>query len=472
MKPPERPFDFQDRAESFETPLGKTGKTIYSVSELTSKIKALLEDRFPIVWICGEVSNFRMPASGHCYFTLKDDAAQISAVLFRGQYHRQPRFIPEDGMSVIGLGRLSVYEPRGNYQIILEYVEPAGLGALQLAFEKLKKRLAAEGYFDPQRKKPLPFIPSKISVVTSSTGAVVHDIITVINRRFANLHIEIVPVHVQGPRAESEISAALALVNQRADSDVIILARGGGSLEDLQAFNSETVAMAIFHSDIPVVSAVGHETDVTIADFIADLRAPTPSAAAELVVPEKAELIRRLKSYESSLCRNIFKNIEEVKHRLSHWRQRLLDPRKKIQEIWLRIDDLSGRLGRSLFSTLRHSKERLNWISQRLTGASPHIQVQKNNSKLEFFKDKILNNIIFLLSKKRSNFREHLVKLQSLNPLAILARGYSVTRSIPEKHVITNSCQVSINQELEILLASGVLICGVKGTSAYGKEKL
>jgi exodeoxyribonuclease VII large subunit len=471
MKPPEKPFDFQDSTQSSGAPWGQTGKTIYSVSELTSKIKSLLEDRFPIVWICGEVSNFRMPASGHCYFTLKDDAAQISAVLFRGQY-RQPRFIPEDGMSVIALGRLSVYEPRGNYQIILEYVEPAGLGALQLAFEKLKNRLAAEGYFDPQRKKPLPFIPSKISVITSPTGAVVHDIITVINRRFANLRIEIVPVHVQGPHAESEISAALALVNHRADSDVIILARGGGSLEDLQAFNSEPVAMAIFHSEIPVVSAVGHETDVTIADYIADLRAPTPSAAAELAVPEKAELVRRLKSYEGSLVRNIVKYIEELKHNLSRWHQRLLDPRKKIQETWLRIDDLSGRLGRSLFSTLKHSKEHLNWISHRLTAASPHILVQKNNNQLEFLKDKILNNIIFLLSNKRSNFRERLVKLQSLNPLAILGRGYSVTRSIPEKHVITKPCQVSINQELEILLAGGVLICSVKGTSAYGEEKL
>lgn len=315
MSPPEKHSDF----ESFEEPAGpaqsQAGRTIYSVSELTARIKSLLESNFPFVWVCGEVSNYRMPASGHCYFTLKDENAQIAAVVFRAQY-RQARVTLADGMSIIGLGRLSVYEPRGNYQVILEYLEPAGLGALQLAFETLKRRLAAEGYFDPRHKKPLPFMPAKISVVTSPSGAVVHDIINVLSRRFPNLAIEIVPVNVQGPRAEAEIINALALVSQRADSDVVILARGGGSLEDLQAFNSESVAMAVFHCQIPVVSAIGHETDVTIADFIADLRAPTPSAAAELVAPEKKALLRQVAELDRALHRSFLMHLEKLNNDL------------------------------------------------------------------------------------------------------------------------------------------------------------
>ena len=332
---------------SSEPSQSQASKIIYSVSELTAKIKSVLETGFPFIWICGEVSNLRMPPSGHFYFTLKDENAQISAVVFRGQY-RQARMDLEDGMRIVGLGRLSVYEPRGNYQVILEYLEPAGLGALQQAFEKLKKRLAAGGYFDQQHKKPIPFIPYKISVITSSSGAVVHDIITVVDRRFRNLRIEIVPVSVQGPRAEDEISAAIALVNRRADSDVIILARGGGSLEDLQAFNSETVAMAIYNSRIPLISAVGHETDVTIADFVADLRAPTPSAAAELVVPEKDSLLRHKDRLDRALHRSFLKQVNKLNLNIKQLTIRLKDPRKKIQELWFRLDDLGSRLCRSL----------------------------------------------------------------------------------------------------------------------------
>ena len=275
-------------------------RRILTVSELTGQIKSLLENSFAFVWVCGEISNFRTPGSGHYYFTLKDASAQVAAVMFRNQ-NRQLKFLPADGMSIVGLGRISVYEPRGSYQIILEYVEPAGVGALQVAFERLKQRLAVAGYFDEHHKQRLPFLPHKISVITSPTGAVVHDIITVASRRFPNMPLQIVPVKVQGVGSEDEIASALELVNRRSDADVIILARGGGSLEDLQAFNSERVAMAIFTSRIPVVSAVGHETDVTIADFIADVRAPTPSAAAELVVPDKNELARRCIEIESKL---------------------------------------------------------------------------------------------------------------------------------------------------------------------------
>ncbi len=471
MSLPEKPLDSLDAdASPASSIVSGQAKTVYSVSELTARIKSVLEAGFPLVWICGEVSNFRMPSSGHGYFTLKDESAQISAVVFRGQL-RQARFTPEDGMSIIGLGRLSVYEPRGAYQIILEYMEPAGLGALQLAFEKLKKRLAADGCFDPQRKKPLPFMPTKVSVITSPSGAVVHDIITVISRRFPNLHIEIVPVNVQGQRAEGEISAALALVNERADADVIILARGGGSLEDLQAFNSETVAMAIFRSDIPVVSAVGHETDVTIADFIADLRAPTPSAAAELVVPEKIELLRRSQDLEKALFSSFMRHLENLKHIISQLEKRLRDPSKKLQELWIRLDDLNGRLGRALTVRMQHSNERFEWLCHRLNAASPRVQIEKSNVKLYDINNNLIKNISIIYSTKSSDLRAQTLKLEALNPLAILARGYSVTRTL-QKMVLTHPDQVSLSQDVEVLLAGGLLMCNVKGKRGYGEEKL
>ncbi len=254
-------------------------RRVYAVSELTSKVKGLLEEKFSFIWITGEISNFRVPASGHYYFLLKDEKSRINALMFRPQIQNLT-FEPGDGMQIIGLGRLSVYSPQGTYQIILEYIEPKGVGALRIAFEQLKKHLFKEGLFDEQYKKSLPFLPKKISIVTSPTGAVVHDIIHIVDRRFPNVHIEIVPAKVQGEGAEDEIISGINLVNTRNDTDVAIIARGGGSLEDLNAFNSEAVARAIFASEIPVISAVGHETDFTIADFVSDLRAPTPSAAA------------------------------------------------------------------------------------------------------------------------------------------------------------------------------------------------
>ena len=258
-------------------------RKIYSVSELSQQIRNLLEKEFPDVWVVGEVSNFRAASSGHLYFTLKDESAQIRAVCFRNQA-RYLKFRPQDGISVIARGHLSVYETRGEYQLYIEYLEPAGLGALQLAFEQLKQKLAAEGLFDPGRKKPLPLLPRTVGVVTSPTGAVIRDILRVLRRRFRNMNVMLGPVKVQGEGAAEEIVEGIKTLNRQTGVDVIIVARGGGSLEDLWAFNEEIVARAIAASKIPIISAVGHETDFTIADFVADLRAPTPSAAAALVV--------------------------------------------------------------------------------------------------------------------------------------------------------------------------------------------
>ena len=264
-------------------------RRIYSVAELSLEIRNLLERQFPDVWVTGEVSNLRAAGSGHLYFTLKDETAQLRAVCFRNQA-RYLKFKPQDGLAVIARGRLSVYEARGEYQLYVEFLEPAGLGALQLAFEQLKQKLAAEGLFDPARKKPLPMLPRVIGVVTSPTGAVIRDILRILHRRFRNINVLIYPVKVQGEGAAQEIAQGIEYFNRQAPVDVMIVARGGGSLEDLWAFNEEVVARAIAASKIPVISAVGHETDFTIADFVADLRAPTPSAAAELVVRRKQDL--------------------------------------------------------------------------------------------------------------------------------------------------------------------------------------
>ena len=444
-------------------------RQIYSISELNAEIKTLLEESFPFVWIFGEISNFRIPASGHYYFTLKDNASQISAVMFRGQ-QRQLKFAPEDGMSVTGMGRLGLYEPRGTYQIILEYLEPSGIGALQIAFEKLKKRLAAEGFFDDAHKKPLPFLPNHISVITSPTGAVIHDILNTINRRFTNCHIQIIPVKVQGPGAAEEIAAALELLNARNEADVAILARGGGSLEDLQAFNTELVAEAIFTSNIPIISAVGHETDYTIADFAADLRAPTPTAAAELVVPEKSDLQRRCNDVSMRLQTKFSYYFDRLNLRLAEISKRLIDPRRKLEDYRLRLDDLGTRLHRILLRRIHRERKYLDFWLNRLAANTPRIVLTKANKQLEQINEKLIKSLIISNHSKRINIRTLTATLAALNPLAILARGYSVTRTIPDAAVVTDPHKVDLDQELEVTLAKGQLICRVKGKVNHGKK--
>jgi exodeoxyribonuclease VII large subunit len=446
----------------------KSQRRIHTVSELTAKVKALLEDNFPFIWICGEISNFRVPTSGHFYFTLKDEKAQINTVMFRSQ-NRNLKFEPEDGMSVTGLGmsvtglgRISLYEPRGTYQIILEYIEPEGTGAIQLAFEKLKARLSAEGLFDEKHKKPLPFLPRKISIITSPTGAVVHDILKIINRRFSNIHIEIIPVKVQGDGAESEIVSGLDMINARSDSDVAILSRGGGSLEDLQAFNSEDVARAIFSSKIPIISAVGHETDFSIADFVADLRAPTPSAAAELAVPLKIDLSRRVAELTTTLTVRFSRYIEHLQTFANEISKRLIDPNKKIEDLRLRTDDLLARLIRTFKNSIVQHKERLGWRFDRLNTHNPLIHMRKAHEKLDQTHNNMLTYQRICLNNKQSFLRELNARLNALSPNAILSRGYSITRTIPDQVVVRDPQQVSIEQDLEIMVAKGSLICRVK----------
>jgi exodeoxyribonuclease VII large subunit len=446
-------------------------REVYTVSQLNAAIKSLMEEQFPFVWLVGEISNFRIPASGHFYFTLKDEAAQINAVMFRGQ-QRQLKFEPEDGMRITGMGRLSVYEPRGTYQIILEYMEPAGIGALQIAYEKLKARLAEEGLFDEKCKQPIPFLPQTIALMTSLSGAVVHDMLNVIDRRFPNMNIQIFPVKVQGDGAEDEIVAALELLNQKADADVAILARGGGSLEDLQAFNSERVARAVFGSRIPVISAVGHETDYTIADFAADLRAPTPSAAAELAVPLKRELLRLVSDTFAALGYRTFNLIERLRLNLTDVANRLVDPKRQIQDGRLRLDDFASRLSRQALMLMERKKEALNWWHDRLVAHSPNAQIYNCNVIIKQNLYNLLKNLNKTLESKSTRLGESRARLETLSPIAILERGYSITRTIPDLKVVRNPKSVAINQDLEVMVAKGSLTCRVKEKSENGPKNI
>ena len=437
-------------------------RRIYTVSELTFKVKNLLEESYPFVWINGEISNFRVPASGHYYFTLKDEAAQINAVMFRNQ-NRTLIFDPEDGMNITGLGRISVYEPRGTYQIIFEYLEPKGTGAIQLAFEQLKTRLFEEGLFDEAHKTPLPFLPKKISIITSPTGAVVHDILKIINRRFSNLQIEIIPVKVQGDGAEHEIVSAIEMLNLRSNSDLAILARGGGSLEDFHAFNAEIVARAIFASNIPIISAVGHETDFCIADFVADLRAPTPSAAAELAVPLKQDLLKRVSELSTLLGMRFVRNLEDLQFRVQEMSNRLVHPNRKIIDLRLKLDDLMTRLVKTFNKTIVQQHKGVKWQTERLFANNPLVRTKFLKDKLDLNHGKLLNYKDIFINTKRFLLREAMAGLHALSPEATLSRGYSITRTIPDAAVVRDPKKVSIGQDLEVTVAKGLLICKVKG---------
>lgn len=448
-------------------------KTIYTVSKLTAEIKQLLEDAYAMVWITGEISNFKQPVSGHFYFDLKDASARINGVMFRGQ-NRRLGFMPEDGMQVTGLGRVSVYEPRGSYQIILEHMEPRGVGALQVAFEQLKKRLGDEGLFDTGRKKSLPFLPEFIDVVTSATGAAVRDIINVISQRFPSVKLRIVPVTVQGDAAADEIAEALKWRNAALrQADVIILARGGGSLEDLQAFNTEQVARAISASRIPVVTGIGHETDFTIADFVADYRAPTPSAAAAAVVPDRRQLVHFISDLNQRLYKNMHQQIIDARRQLADLDRRLVDPRKKLADMRLRVDELTDRLLRASRVLKEKQRHVLRFARQRLLAASPLNQCRQLNATAAQLNINLLESIRNYLYKKRMRLDIPGGKLQALNPSAILARGYSITRTRPpQREIVKNAGQVVLDQLIDITLAEGSLTCRIEGKTDNGEKKL
>lgn len=446
-------------------------RRIFTVSELTQGIKGLLEGAYPFVWVAGEISNFRIPVSGHFYFTLKDPEAQINAVMFRAQ-NRGLKFRPEDGMAVVAMGRLNLYEPKGIYQLIIEYLEPEGVGILHLAFEQLKAKLAAEGLFDEKHKRSLPFLPKKIAVVTSSTGAVIRDIMHVINRRFPNVGVELAPVKVQGEGSAQEIAEALQLLGEMKDADVIVVARGGGSLEDLEAFNSEVVARAIFASPLPVVSAVGHETDFTISDFVADVRAPTPSAAAELMVPVKDELLRRIQETRSALKRALFRRLRLLREQTVQLSRRLVHPGRQVADYRLRLDDALGRIMRGLSRQLDEKRNRLSMMQERLGRYNPQFMIENFNVLLKHHRQTLSSAMHFLLESKKGTLSTTLARLNALNPLAILERGYSVTRTLPNYAMVKDIHQVSVGEHVEVTVSRGAMVCCIERKEEDGQANI
>jgi exodeoxyribonuclease VII large subunit len=387
---------------------------VYTVSEITGRIKKLLEVKFIRVGVVGEISNLRPAASGHLYFSLKDETSLISAVLFRNDA-RRVRFELRDGMEVTAWGRIGVYKPRGSYQLIVSRVEPLGVGALQLALEQLKAKLSAEGLFDAGNKKPLPGLPDRIGIVTSPTGAALRDILQVINRRFGNIRVIINPVPVQGEGSGDRIARAVREFNRWNNVDVIIVSRGGGSLEDLWAFNEEAVVRSIFDSEIPVISAVGHEIDWTLSDFAADLRAPTPSAGAELVVARKSDLLAALNMLQRRLENEIIRRLSALRVRVERACQSAIihDPSRILRQSQQHLDELTARLG----LLIRH-------------------RLQLSRGLVESLRE----------------------RLGILNPLAILSRGYSFTRSLPDGRILTSSTGLKIGDQVEITLKDGSII--------------
>jgi len=436
-------------------------RAIFTVSELTREIKDLLEMTFSDLWVEGEISNLRVPPSGHTYFTLKDDLSQIRAVLFKGQA-RHLRFNPEDGLQVICRGRVSLYEKRGEYQLILEAMEHKGIGALQLAFLQLKERLEKEGLFDAGRKRTLPMLPQKIGIVTSPTGAVIRDMLHIIDRRFENVHILLYPVRVQGEGASSEIAAGIDYLNQHEDVDVIIVGRGGGSLEDLWAFNEEAVARAIHRSRVPVVSAVGHETDYTIADFVADLRAPTPSAAAELVVRDKRETKNAIHSLTIRLESRMLQALQEVRTHLSHLRRIMGDPKKRIEEHLLRVDERVNRMILLMSWTLKRDREHYLHHRSNLFLRNPLQRIQNVRLLLSQREKELAQHTRHGIEIRKKRLEGMLGKLDSLSPLAILRRGYSITRKTPSLQIVRSASQVREGEKVEVRLHEGTLLCGVE----------
>jgi len=409
---------------------------ILTVGELTAAVKKHLESRFPAVSVKGEVSNFKQQASGHLYFTLKDAEAQISAVLFRGNAGGLSR-LPKDGDQVVAKGELSVYPPRGNYQLIIRELQFAGLGALLLKLHELKQKLEARGWFDKARKRPLPRMPKTIGVVTSPTGAVILDILKVLDRRFSGVHVILYPVKVQGEGAAQEIAQAIEQFNRYGLADVLIVGRGGGSLEDLWAFNEEIVAAAIFHSKIPVVSAVGHETDTTIADFVADVRAPTPSAAAEIVTAEKERHLQYLSQKQDHLRAVMQHLIRSARHRLEGIARHplLSSPYAVLGQASQRVDDYSERIDLAFGQLMQRKKLQVQGLQRQLAAFDPKARVE-----------------IF-----RHRLRQLSAHLQAVDPKNVLRKGYSILFHEKDRSVIFSAKDLKSGDGIEVLMHDGAV---------------
>ena len=463
------PFEDEPEQEP-PAPAAVAPRRVFTVSELTAAVRELLEGEFPEIWVEGEISNGKVWNTGHLYFTLKDGGAQIRSVMFRSAL-RYLRFKPEDGLHVVARGRLSVYDPKGEYQLVCEHMEPHGLGALQLAFDQLKKRLQAEGLFDTARKRPLPALPAKIGIVTSLDGAAVRDIVKVLRRRYPNAHLVIRPTRVQGEGAAADIARGLAAISRVPGVDVIIVGRGGGSIEDLWAFNEEAVARAIAMAPVPVVSAVGHEVDVTIADFVADVRAPTPSAAAEMVVRAKDDFctrIDRLRDRMAAAMRARLHRLRARVHQLSGvtalagWPVRLANRGRYAAE-------LAHDLQRATRGVLVRQQRRHQQLRALLDACDVRRRFERTRARLGNADAALRAALQRARHRADVRFRSAAARLDNLSPLAVLARGYAVCWDATRTRVIRDAASVEPGDNVRVTLARGELGCRVEETKTDGE---
>jgi exodeoxyribonuclease VII large subunit len=437
-------------------------RDIFSVSRLVREARDVLEGSFPLLWVSGEISNLAQPASGHIYFSLKDEAAQVRCAMFRMKRQRL-RFQPENGKQVLIRAKVSLYEARGDFQLIAEHMEPSGEGALRLAFEQLKQKLAAEGLFEAERKRALPIPPKQLGLLTSPTGAAVRDLLTVLKRRFPALPVIIYPVQVQGEDAARQIIQMLQLAGRRQECDVLILSRGGGSLEDLQAFNDEGVARAIYHSPIPVVTGIGHEIDFTIADFVADHRAPTPSAAAEWVTPDQREWQQRLLSIARRLYQYQYQRLSQLTERCRSLEKRLnaQHPKQKLQQQAQRLDEFSDRLNRVFQFTLMQRSQRLDKLQTRLARQTPEQRLKRLTEQTANLDQRLNRAIKIQLQQQGVRLNQIGRDLHNLSPLNTLGRGYAIVSRPSDGTIITRASETDIGEHVEARLHEGKLVCQI-----------
>ncbi|MCG7531868.1 exodeoxyribonuclease VII large subunit [Psychrobium sp. MM17-31] len=434
---------------------------IYNISRLNSEIKRLLEGNFGRVWVNAEISNFVAASSGHWYFTLKDARSQIKCAMFKGR-NRAVRFRPQNGQQVMVKANISVYEPRGDYQLLVDVMDQAGDGLLQQQFEQLKCDLAAQGLFSSEHKKPLPESIQKIGIITSPTGAAVHDVLTVLKRRNPLLEVVIYPAQVQGQQAAGELCQAINLANLRNEVDVLLLTRGGGSMEDLWCFNDPQLAYAIFNSQLPIISAVGHEVDVTISDFVSDFRAPTPSAAAEIASVSNEEqrqknamLTQRLSHAMSAKLHQYYQVLTELSSRL-----KAQDPKFKLAQQAQYIDELNHQMTSAIRQRLHHNEQRLSHLFQRLLCQSPAYKIKEHNNYNQQLTARLKQAMNQQLASQQARYEGLIRELNSVSPLATLARGYSIALDESE-NVITDASQVNVGDALVTKLHYGELVSTV-----------
>ncbi|MBN2310915.1 MAG: exodeoxyribonuclease VII large subunit [Candidatus Hydrogenedentes bacterium] len=428
---------------------------IWTVSQLTRRVKALLETQVSYVWVSGEISNWRVSPAGHAYFTLKDKDSQVDVVMFRGRLMKL-QFGPDTGLEVIVHGLVTVYEKRGNYQIVCEEMHPKGVGALQLAFEKLKQKLQDEGLFDEEHKKPLPLLPRRIGVVTSPTGAAIRDILNVIERRFASVHVILYPARVQGEEAAEEIVEGIRVLDEWG-VDVMIVGRGGGSLEDLWPFNEELVVRAVYAAATPIISAVGHEIDFTLTDFAADVRAPTPSAAAEIVVQEREALLERIATLTRRMGAATARQVEQGRARLAMARSSFVfrRPEELVRQRRQLVDELRMRLENTLVDMAGSARRRLDTAVRSLALLSPAVQIRAAFERLGALRQRVRQVGAAVVERQRARLRPVIAQLNALSPLAVLARGYALAWKQPGGELVRDAADLAPDDRIRLKFGRG-----------------